>query len=97
MIDWLSLVANSLWVIALAVGLAAISQASWQAGRQRQKLRLILESSGYQVIFGLAGILFCAGMAFTATSTLITVAWAILGAACLATFLIPLRNRPKKS
>jgi hypothetical protein len=97
MINWLSLAANSLWIIALAMALAAISQASWQSSRQRLKLRMVLEGSGYQVIFGLAGILFCAGMALTTTSTLLTAAWGILGVACLASFLIPLWKKPKNS
>lgn len=63
MIDWLNLAANSLWIIGCAVGLAAISYASWEASLNQVKLRQKLRGAGYQAAFNAAGLLFCVGLA----------------------------------
>jgi membrane protein implicated in regulation of membrane protease activity len=79
MINWFSMFANSLWIIALALALAALSYASWRASVDKEKLRSKLNKGEYSAVFSLAGLLFCAGLALTAPSTLQTVLWTILG------------------
>jgi hypothetical protein len=98
MIDWFSLFANSLWIIALALALATLSYASWRASVDREKLRSILGKGEYSTIFSLAGILFCAGLALTAPSILQTILWTILGIGFLTILLArvvqPSKNPP---
>ena len=65
MIDWFNLVANALWILALAIALAVVSHASWQASLSHEKFRTRLGQPGYQRAFDLAAVLFCAGMAGT--------------------------------
>jgi phosphoglycerol transferase MdoB-like AlkP superfamily enzyme len=65
MIDWFNLAANALWILALAIALAVVSHASWQAALSHEKLRTRLGQPGYQMYFDLAAVLFCAGMAGT--------------------------------
>jgi hypothetical protein len=79
MINWFSLFANSLWIIALALALATLSYASWRASIDREKLRTSLGRGDYAAIFSLAGVLFCTGLAMTAPSTLQIILWIILG------------------
>ena len=65
MIDWYNLAANSLWILALALALAAISFARWEAVQRREKLGQILNQRGWQVALHLAGVLFSLGLAAT--------------------------------
>jgi len=65
MIDWFSLAANALWIFGLAIALAVVSHASWQAANHHEKLRSRLGQPGYQFLFDLAAVLFCLGMAAT--------------------------------
>ena len=51
MIDWWGLFHNSLWVVGLAVDLAALSMASYQAHREEATLRRKLREPGFQVPF----------------------------------------------
>jgi hypothetical protein len=62
-IDWLNLAANSLWILGCAVGLAAVSYASWEASIKQVKLRQQLQRAGYQAAFSAAGLLFSLGLA----------------------------------
>jgi hypothetical protein len=92
MIDWMGLAANSLWILGLAVALAALSYASWQAWQNKEKLRLRLASRGAQLAFNLAGVLFCAGLAAASQSWWQILLWAILGLLFLAQLLLSLRK-----
>ena len=83
MIDWFNLAANSLWIVGLAIALATISHASWQAALQHEKLRLRLAQPDYQVFFDLAAVMFCLGMAATSRR-----AWEIIVWSGLAVLLI---------
>jgi hypothetical protein len=65
MIDWFNLVANALWILALALLLALVSHAGWQASLNHEKLRTQLGRPVYQRFFDLVGVLFCLGMAGT--------------------------------
>ena len=53
MIDWYNLFANALWIIALAVALATLSYASWEASLLHEKLRLRLRQAKYQIALDL--------------------------------------------
>lgn len=79
MIDWFSLLVNSFWIIGLALALASLSYASWQASLNRQKTWNIIKEPGYLTSFSIAALLFCAGLAGTSDTTWETVLWAILG------------------
>jgi phosphoglycerol transferase MdoB-like AlkP superfamily enzyme len=75
MIDWFSLAANALWIIGLAIALAVVSHASWQAALHHEKLRSRLGQPVYQIYFDLAAVLFCLGMAATSRRVWEIVLW----------------------
>lgn len=75
MIDWFNLMANALWILGLAIALAVISHASWQAALHHEKLRLWLARPGYQMYIDLAAVLFCLGMAATSPRVWEIVLW----------------------
>jgi hypothetical protein len=87
MIDWFNLFANSLWILALALALAALSYASWHASLDKEKLSSTLGKGGYPIVFSLAGVLFCAGLALTASSSVQIILWTILGISFLIILL----------
>lgn len=78
MINWYGLAANFLWIFALALAMACLSFAYWEASSRKVKLRTILENSRYQMMFNVSGILFCLGLAATSDATWETVLWLIL-------------------
>jgi hypothetical protein len=65
MIDWFNLLANSFWIFGLALALAALSHASWQASLTRQTFRSRLAQPLAQTALNTAGVFFCAGLAAT--------------------------------
>jgi len=77
MIDWYGLATNALWILALALTLAILSFARWQAGRQQKKLGQVLMERGWQACLAAAGILFSGGMAATADATWKTILWLV--------------------
>ncbi len=78
MIDWLNLAANSLWIFGCAIGLAAISYASWEASLKQVKMRQQLQGAGYQAAFNAAGLLFCLGLAGLSSRWWEAVLWSAL-------------------
>jgi hypothetical protein len=75
MIDWFNLAANALWIIGLAIALAVVSHASWQASLHHEKLRSRLAQPSYQIFFDLAAVLFCLGMAATSRRVWEIILW----------------------
>jgi hypothetical protein len=75
MIDWFNLAANALWIFGLAIALAVISHASWQASMYHEKLRSRLAQPGYQIYITLAAVLFCLGMAATSRQVWEIILW----------------------
>ena len=75
MIDWFNLAANALWIIGMAIGLAVVSHASWQASLHHEKLRARLAQTGYQIFIDLAAVLFCLGMAATSRRVWEIILW----------------------
>jgi len=75
MIDWFNLAANALWIFGLAVALAVVSHASWQAALHHEKLRSRLAQPVYQIFIDLAAVLFCLGMAATSRRVWEIILW----------------------
>jgi hypothetical protein len=84
MIDWFNLAANALWILALAIVLAVVSYASWQAALNHEKIRAQLARPGYQVYFDLAAVLFCLGMAGTSRRVWEISLWSLLAVLFIA-------------
>jgi hypothetical protein len=49
MVDWVSLVFNELWILGLAIILAALSHAHWLAHTRRERLRTLLDARDFQL------------------------------------------------
>jgi phosphoglycerol transferase MdoB-like AlkP superfamily enzyme len=78
MIDWFNLAANTLWILGLAIALAVVSHAAWQAALNHEKIRTRLAQPGYQRFFDLAAVLFCLGMAATSRRAWEIILWCVL-------------------
>jgi hypothetical protein len=95
MIDWYSLIANSLWIVGCALALAAFSYASWQASLYHQKLLAHLRSPGVLRAFSAAGVLFCLGLTALSDYGPWLFLWGILAFLLLLQFAFSFRQRPK--
>lgn len=78
MINWYSVAANFLWIFALALALAFLSYAYWEARAHKAKLSISLRQPHYQMVFNISGILFCLGLAATSDATWEIALWLIL-------------------
>ncbi len=78
MIDLWGVMANGLWILGLAVVLAALSWADWKAKASSTPLRVTLAKAPVQRILNLGLALFCAGLAATATSWWQRILWGAL-------------------
>jgi hypothetical protein len=79
MIDWYSLFANSLWIVALALALAVISFARWQAYQDDVKLGSVLNRPDWQVPLNIAGVIFCLGLTTTSQKLWEQILWLVMG------------------
>lgn len=68
MIDCLGLGRNALWVVGLAVGLAALSMASYQARVEGIPLGHQLNKSAFQLPVAIGLAMFCLGLLFSGHS-----------------------------
>ena len=78
MINWWDLAANSIWVLAIVFALAVFSVAYYQAQREGEKIRSILNAPRFALQLNLAGAIFCLGMAATSTRWWEFLLWIIL-------------------
>lgn len=78
MIDVFSLAANALWILGLAVLLAVLSWARWEAQRERVRLRHALARPPIQLGLDLGLLLFCVGLAATGRTWWERVLWSLL-------------------
>jgi ABC-type xylose transport system permease subunit len=78
MIDWYNLAANSLWILAMALALATLSYARWEARERQERLRITLSRSALQVKLNFSGALFCLGLASTSRALGERVLWLFL-------------------
>ena len=79
MINWINLVANSLWILGLSLGLATLGVLYWEGGVHALRLRDQLARPGPRLAINLAGLLFCLGLAATGTYILERLLWLLLG------------------
>jgi hypothetical protein len=80
MTDWWGVFHNSLWVLGLAVILAALGLAEYQAGRDGIRLRQRLLTSGFQLSFDVGLALFCLGLLLSSTAWWQQALWGLLAA-----------------
>ena len=78
MIDWWGVFYNALWVMGLAVGLAALSMAVYRVRVTDVSLRRELNGPAFQLPFDLGMTLFCLGLLLAARSGWERVLWGVL-------------------
>jgi hypothetical protein len=78
MIDWWGLFHNALWVVGLAVSLAALSMANYHAHREKVRLRQTLAEHGFQLTFRIGMTAFCLGLLFSSRTWWEQVIWGLL-------------------
>ena len=78
-IDWLNVFYNSLWILGLAIILAAFSFADWQAHQAGVKLRSQFNSPAFQRPLSMGLILVSVSLAFLADRWWEQVIWAVFG------------------
>jgi hypothetical protein len=77
---WWGVAHNALWVVGLAVGLAALSMANYQAGQEQVRLREKLSEPGFQLPIAIGAVLFCLGLCFSGRSWWEQAIWGLLAA-----------------
>jgi hypothetical protein len=87
MINWFSVVANSFWIVGLAVILAALSYYYWLAGNYGRPLRQELGSPPFQTALILGLFLVGVGLALTGQGWLQILPAVGLILACIAALL----------
>ena len=65
LIDWGGVAKNALWILGLAVILAALSYADWWAATNQKRLIAVLRTPLFQTPFNLGLTLFAAGLALS--------------------------------
>lgn len=78
MIDFWGVIANSLWILGLALLLATLSWSSWIASVEKVRLRAVLARPGVQRVLNVGLALFCAGLASTGRAWWERVLWGLL-------------------
>ncbi len=96
MIDAWWIVSNALWVSGCALALAVLSYANYLAYLRAEKMRAVLRQPGLKMPLYLAALLFCAGLAATASIWWETVMWSGLGLYALRQW-VRARARVKRS
>ena len=84
LIDWPSLVRNTLWILSLSVVLAAWSHLSWLAARRRVRVWRTLDWPVFVAPASASLALFSISLAWGATRMWERVLWILLAAAFLA-------------
>ena len=78
MIDWYDLIMNALWIISLAVVLASLAYASWEASVAQEKFRVRLGQPKILICLNIGGLLFCIGLAGTSEIIWQRILWILL-------------------
>ena len=78
MIDWLNLLSNTLWILALAAALAVVSTASWRAALEKTRTRTVLARKNIQLALLGCLVVFALGVTLSVPSTLEKLAWGAL-------------------
>jgi hypothetical protein len=93
LIDWFDLLKNTLWILGLAIGLAVVSMARWEAQVSQKKISQVLAKTGKMMLLDLAGVLFCAGLATTSTRWWEIILWIIMLAWVILHTITEIRRR----
>ena len=93
MYDWVSVFANLLWVVGLAIALAAFSLASYRARTEETRLRGLLGAPAFQQGFAAALTLFCVGLLATSHALWEQAAWGVLAVVFWIRTLVAGRRR----
>ena len=96
MIDIWEVIANSLWIVGLAVLLAVLSWARWIAHTEQSRLRSMLKQPSIQIALDVGLVLFCAGLAATGRAWWERVLWGLLAAAWLVQAWLAWTNARKR-
>ncbi len=80
MLDLGNLIANGLWILGCALGLATFSYASWQASISHEKLFARLKQLKTLLFLDLSGVLICLGAAFIESTLWVKGLWFVLAA-----------------
>lgn len=88
MIDVWGVVANGLWIVGLALLLAALSWAYWAAGTEGTGVRAVLRRPWAQRLSVLGLLLFCAGLAATGRRWWERAVWGLLAATLVVQALL---------
>lgn len=97
MIDWFGVLANSLWILGLAMALATFSYASWQASLHHERTLDRLKRSEILIAFSLSALLFCSGLAATSDTLLEIVIWSVLGFLFLVQIILTVYQNRKST
>ncbi len=95
MIDWWGVFYNALWVMGLAVGLAALSMAVYRVRVTDVSLRRELNGPAFQLPFTLGMTLFCLGLLLAARSGWERVLWGLLALFFAGQGIALWRRRPR--
>jgi hypothetical protein len=79
MIDWWSLAASALWILGLALGLAAASLAYWKRASQTAAGLPSRTSRYLHIAFDGGGVLFSFGLAASSSEAWESLIWRLLG------------------
>jgi hypothetical protein len=79
MIDWWSLAASAIWILGLALGLAAVSFAYWQAASRKAPGLKVHDTRTLRALLAGAGVLFSIGWGASSSETWERLAWCLLG------------------
>ena len=79
MIDWLNAFYNALWILGLAIILAAFSYADWRARLGGQKLRQRLNAAPFQLPLSLGLLLLSLSLLLLAHTWWERVIWLVFG------------------
>lgn len=92
MIDLRIVVAGTLWITGLAVVLAALSWANWEAKTGGERLRAALERPAIRRAIDGGLALFCVGLAVGAEQWWERALWGLLAVAWIALMVWPVRR-----
>jgi hypothetical protein len=96
-IDIWGVIANSLWILGLAVLLAALSWARWVAHTEQNRLRTVLKRPSIQIALDVGLFLFCAGLATTGRAWWERILWGLLAAAWVVQVWLARANARKRA
>ena len=93
MINWQSLIFNSLWIFGLSLLLAAVSYHYWDAAQSERSLRLQLSRPGFLVWFWMAILLISIGLLGISQQLWEMAFWAVLTIVSAVNIILTTRKK----